>query len=353
MQQTLDGLIREWDGLAVVSRYDRPSGTWIFIALHDDRLGRPVGGTRLRAYPEPAAALGDAMRLAEGMTHKWAALGLDAGGGKAVLAVPGPLDGTERRGLLRRYGALLNCFGGLFATGRDLGTTDDDMRVIGEASRHVHGVDFDTGEVKDPGPYTATGVMAAVRAVLRRVHGSADPRGRRVMVQGTGAVGAPLARSLAAAGARVTLCDADAAKATALADEIGAETVSTDAAYDVACDVWAPCAVGGVLNAETIPRLRCRAVAGSANNQLADAADAERLHERGILYAPDFVANAGGALAFWLIHRGGTDDAELLRRVAGIEDSLGRIFEAAAGGESPLRAARRQVDRALAAGPSE
>jgi leucine dehydrogenase len=341
--------IAGWDGLGVVVRYDAPTGTWIFVALHDDTLGRPTGGTRLRVYPTPEDGLRDALRLAEGMTHKWAAVGVDFGGGKAVLAAPGPLDGEARRGLLRRYGRLVDSLGGRFATGEDLGTTPDDMAVIAEQTRWVMGGTLgDDGQPLDPGPYTARGVFRGLAAAVRHAYDGNGLGGRRVLIQGVGDVGDPLARELAAAGARLLLCDLDRDRAAALAAEIGAETVDPEAMWETPCDVFAPCAVGAVLDAETVPRLDCRVVAGSANNQLATAEDAERLHRRGILYAPDFVVNGGGALAFGLLELGETDRATLYARVEALGDSLGEIFaEAAERDESPLAAAHRRVARAL------
>jgi len=331
---SLESLVREWDGLAVLTRHDASSGSWIFIALHDDTLGSMAGGTRLKVYPTPADGLRDAMRLAEGMTHKWAGLDLDYGGGKAVLAVPGPIEGPARRSLLRSYGQLVERLGGLFSTGRDLGTTDEDMLTLAEVTSRVHGVDRTTGTVRDPGPYTASGVFAAMRAALLRL-GHEGFAGRSVWVEGVGAVGDPLARMLRESGARVLLSDIDGERCRALGPDEG---------YDLACDVYAPCAVGGTLNAETIPRLRCRAVTGSANVQLARPEDAERLHERGILYAPDFIANGGGALAFGLIHRGVTDETQIASRLAAIGDVLQRLFEEAGErGESPLATAQRLV----------
>ena len=341
----LETMIREWDGLATVVRFDPLTGTWIFIALHDDTLGRPMGGTRMRAYPTPAEGLRDAQRLAEGMTHKWAGAGIELGGGKAVLAVPRPLEGAEREGLLRRYGRLVDALQGTFSTGQDLGTTSEDMAVIARETRFVHG--RTEGGVIDPGPYTARGVLAAIRAVVRHLFGSDDLAGRTVLLQGTGDVGSPLARELAAAGARMLLSDVDQERVGGLAEELGAETVPPPAVYDTRCDVFAPCAIGGVLNRETIPRLACRAVCGSANNQLDRPEDAELLHERGILYAPDYIANSGGAIAFALMGRKAPAE-EIDRRLAGIGDVLDRDFaEAAREGLSPLRIARRRVERML------
>jgi leucine dehydrogenase len=338
-------MIREWDGLATVVRYDALTGAWIFIALHDDTLGRPMGGTRMRVYPTPADGLLDAQRLAEGMTHKWAGASIELGGGKAVLAVPRPLEGAERTGLLRRYGRLVESLHGTFSTGQDLGTTPEDMAVIAGETRYVHG--REGSAVTDPGPYTARGVQAAVRAVVRRVFGSDELAGRTVLVQGVGDVGGPLARGLAAAGARVLVSDADLERARAFADELGGETVAPEAVFDTPCDVFAPCAIGAVLNRETIPRLACRAVCGSANNQLERPEDADLLHQRGILYAPDYIANSGGAIAFALMARKAPEE-EIERRIEGIGAVLDQDFaEAAREGRSPLSIARRRVERML------
>ena len=351
MEESFRSLIESWNGLAVVFRHDAITGSWIFIALHDNTLGAPVGGTRLKKYATPADGLLDAMRLAEGMTRKWAALGFDCGGGKGVLATPGPIEGEPREGLLRRYGQLVNALRGGFSTGRDLGTTDADMVVLGSVTEHVHGVDREHGSVRDPGPYTAAGVLAAMRSTLNRLQGSSDFADRRVLLQGVGAVGRPLSSLLVEAGARVLLSDIDPARAERLATELGAEAIPADEVYSTECDIYAPCAVGATLNARTIPQLRCRAVVGSANNQLADDADAARLQERGILYAPDFIANGGGALAFGLIHRGLHDDAEIQRRLRGIADSLDDIYTRAAERDlSPLEAANDKVNRVLSGG---
>ena len=341
-------LIEAWDGVGVVVRYDEPTGTWIFIALHDDTLGPPVGGCRMKKYARPEDGLHDAMRLARGMTHKWAALDLPCGGGKSVLAIPGPLSDGDRRGLLRRFGELLNVLDGAYGTGEDLGTTPEDMRVVASVSEHVVGIHGIHGAPSDPGPFTAQGVFVGIRSALRHRHGSDALSDRTVLVQGVGDVGGPLARMISKAGGSVLVCDLDQELAFAISVEIGGKVVTQDDVYRTACDVYAPCAVGATLNPDTIPRLRCDMVVGSANNQLESDADADALAERGILYAPDYVVNGGGALAFTLIHQGERNVAELDRRVRGIGDALDEIFaEADAAGESPLKAAERRVDRVL------
>ncbi len=348
MTEKLTELIEGWDGEGVVCRFDRPTGTWIFIALHNSTLGTPTGGTRLQSYPTPAAGLLDAQRLAEGMTSKWAVLNFDKGGGKAVLAVPGPLEGEARAGLLRRYGELLRALNGCFATGEDLGTTPQDMAIVASETRYVHGVDASGQRVEDPGPFTARGVVSGMYAALEQAFGSPDVTGKSVLIQGVGDVGEPIARELAQAGARLLLSDVDSPRVEALAAALNARVVAPAAVCETPCDIYAPCAIGATLDAETIPRLGCSVVAGSANNQLKEPVDAERLKERGILYAPDYVINGGGALAFGLLSRGETDKALLMARMGSVGESLREIFkEAAAEDESPVVAARHRVERAL------
>lgn len=352
MTVSLKSLIEGWEGIGVVSRFDQLTGSWIFIALHDDTLGMPTGGTRMKVYPGPALALQDAMRLATGMTAKWAAVDLDFGGGKGVIAVPHILEGEERKGLLRRYGQLIESLNGSFGTGVDMGTTPEDMQVIKESTAYVHGIDSETGHTIDPGPFTARGVFAAMRAVVRQAFGTDDLRGRVVHIQGVGDVGAPLAHMLKEAGARIVLSDLDTRRAESLAEALGStETFEPHTAFEAPCDVYAPCAVGATLNSETIPELKCRAVVGSANNQLETREDADRLHARGILYGPDYIVNAGGAIAFGLRGRGVVDEDEIAQRIDGIDGSLTEILqESVASGESPVYAATRVVERKLGKG---
>ena len=346
---SLEAVVAEWDGEAVATRFDHETGAWFFVALHDTTLGTPNGGTRMRVYDRPAAGLEDAMRLAEGMTRKWAILGLPFGGGKAVLAVPRWPEGAEREGLLLRYGGFLDTLAGSFQTGVDLGTTPEDMLVIGRVTRNVHGVEFETGKIIDPGPFTARGVLRGIEAALEAVFGDRSPDGRSVLVQGVGDVGRPLAHLLAERGTRLLVSDLDGERAGQVAGQLGGEVVPTPEVVGRPCDVYAPCAVGGVLTRDTIPRLACRIVAGSANAQLGEPEDADRLHERAILYAPDYVVNGGGAAAFGLLSIGERDEAAIRARVDGIGDTLREIFRTAAErGESPVEAARRKVDAILA-----
>ncbi len=341
--------IEAWDGLGVVASRHRETGSWIFVALHDATLGRPTGGCRLGTYPTPAAGLRDAMRLAEGMSYKWAAMNLPYGGGKSVLAVPGPVEGEARRGLFRRLARVIDALNGGYAVGADLGTTPADMAFLSSWTSHVAKPrDGNGGEVVDPGPFTAAGVHAGIVAALRRARGRSELDGVTVLVEGVGAVGGRLAESLSAAGAAVLTTDLDAERARAVARECGGRAVDLAAAVDVECDVYAPCAVGATLNERTIPRLRCRVVAGAANNQLETPEDATRLAERDILYAPDYVINGGGAMAFGLMEQGVANVAEAMERVRSIGETLDEIFaEARSTGVSPAEAANRRARRAL------
>jgi leucine dehydrogenase len=319
----VEELLRSWDGEEVVVRFDRPTGSWMFVCVHSTARGPAGGGTRMKVYPEPSDALSDAMRLASAMTLKMAAVDMPFGGGKAVLAVPRLLDGEARRGLLLRYADLVASLRGTFNTGPDVNTSASDMDVIGERCPYVFCRSEEHGGSGDPGPHTARGVFHGIRASVRHVFGTDSLENRVVLVQGLGSVGAPLAAELTAAGARVLASDV-APKSAA-----GTDFVPADEVIGAECDVYAPCALGGTLNAETIPRLRCRIVAGSANNQLAEPEDADRLREAGILYAPDFVINAGGVLNSLGVEHLGWPREQIEERLAAIGDTLEEIYSKA------------------------
>lgn len=349
MNYDLQALMERWDGLGVVHRFDQPTRTWVFICMHDNTLGPCTGGTRMKVYSKPGEGLLDGMRLAEGMTNKWAAIDVAAGGGKAVLAVERPLKGEERRGLLRRYGRLIQALGGGFHTGEDLGTSTEDMQVIAEVADHVHGFHPEDGSKIDPSPFTARAVFAGIRSAVAQVLGSESLQATKVLIQGVGSVGANLGRLLKEAGAEVLVSDIDVERCSKVADRLEATLVPSEEVYSTPCDVYAPCAIGATLNHETVPQLQCRIVAGSANNQLAGPADAARLMQRGIVYVPDYIINAGGALAFSLLDQGVGDRETLMANVDGIGDSVTEILaEAASKEESPVVAAQHRVDRALA-----
>lgn len=295
---SLQSLISGWDGEEVIIRFDRPTGSWIVIAIHAAREGSAAGGTRMKPYLGLNAAVADALRLSEAMTAKFALAEFGWGGGKGVIAVPPDLPAPARDDLLRRYGAMIGHLGGLFRTGPDVGTSPADMDIIAEtAGSYVFGRTPEAGGSGDSGAPTALGVFHSIRVVATRLFGSDSLQGKTVLVQGLGHVGRPLAASLVEAGARVLVSDIDEGTASQVQQRIGVEVVSPENVYHTWCDIFSPCALGGILSQQTIPRLRCHAVAGAANNQLETAEDAARLQERGILYAPDFVVNLGATVA--------------------------------------------------------
>ncbi len=354
----LRGVMERWDGLGVVSRYDAAADAWMFIALHDNTLGSMAGGTRMQRYPSPEEGLADAMRLAAGMTRKWAAIDLGCGGGKAVLALGRDLTEEERLALLLRYGRLVEALSGSFGTGPDLGTTMQDMLHLSKATRYIHGIDPQTGAYVDSGPYTARGVLAAIHGCLLHRFGDPSSAGKTVVIEGVGGVGEPLAQLLAAEGAELILADLNATRAARVAARLSerhgvkarAFEGSSSAVVAQPCTVYSPCAVGGTLNATTIPRLACAIVAGSANNQLAEGEDADRLAERGILYAPDYIANGAGAITFGMLGQGQRDEEKIGQRIDAISQTLAEIFrEAEDQGISTAEASDHRVERVLAA----
>ena len=346
-----EDLLRTWDGEQVVVRFDEPSSTWMFVCVHSTVLGPAAGGTRMKVYAEPGDALWDGLRLASAMTSKDAMAGLPLGGGKAVLAVPQIPSGAGRRALLLRYADLVESLHGTYWTACDMNTSSPDMDVVGERCSSVFGKTEAAGGSGTSAPATAVGVFEGLRAAVAHAFGDDDLAGRGVAVQGVGAVGGPLARMLADRGARLTLADVDEVRAKELADELDAETVGADEIVDVECDVFSPCATGGVLSATTIPRLRCRVVAGAANNQLAGPEDADQLAERGIVYAPDYVVNAGGVIHLAALEMLGEDEAARDERLRAIGQTLTEVLSLASErGISTAAAADALVAERIAAG---
>jgi leucine dehydrogenase len=347
-------LISRWDGERVVISYDAPSGAWMFVCMHSTRLGPAGGGTRLKVYDSPADGLADAMRLSEAMTSKFAVAGLPFGGGKAVVAVREVPQGDGRRELLHRYGETIASLRGGFVTGPDVNTGEDDMDTISErAAGLVFCRSVANGGSGTSSPATALGVFHGLRATVRRALGR-DLAGTRVLVQGAGGVGGVLVDLLGEAHADVLVTDLDAERAHEAAARAGGRVVPPEEAAETDCDAYAPCALGGTLNERTIPRLRCRVVVGAANNQLAAPEDAERLAARGILYAPDFVVNAGGALRGVGVELLGWDDEAVADRLAGIGGLLLELYERAEReGTSTAAAAERLAQERLAAAAPE
>lgn len=349
----IEDLLRSWDGEEVVTRYEEPLDTWIFICVHSTRLGPAGGGTRMLSYATPADAVADGMKLSAAMSRKMAVAGVPFGGGKAVLAVPAIPRDEERKELLRVYGQMINSLNGTFHTATDLNTTVEDMNLLSEWTPYAHGRAPSLGGAGASGPPTAVGVHHGIRASLDHAFGSPSLEGRSVLVQGLGGVGEPLAELLAEAGARLLVSDVDGGKADALATRLGAKLVPPSDVIGTECDVYAPCAVGGTIASRDVDRLGCRIVAGSANNQLADADAADRLRDRGILYAPDFVISAGG-----VIHLSGLEILHWERdeyecRLAAIGDTLREIFRGAESeGITTEQAAQRLADARLTGGSS-
>ncbi len=343
--------IRDWDGETVIVRHDRPTGAWIFIAIHSTRLGPATGGTRMKHYPGTGEALEDALRLAAGMTFKFAVPGVARGGGKAVISLPKAFEEKTRPDLLRRYGSLVRQLGGLFYTGPDVGTSSQDMDVISETGApYVFCRTPEAGGAGSSGPVTALGVFTGIQSACGHAFKKASLKGRRVLVQGAGSVGGKLISLLLEAGAEVMFSEVDDRRIRHFQKTLGLPFVLPDQVYTQKCDVFSPCALGGVLNAESIAGLRCRVIAGGANNQLAEAADAKRLRDRGILYAPDYVVNLGGALAIPGIETLGWSREEAEQRVVEcIRSALSRIFEMSeTEGITTDEAARRIAEAHLA-----
>ena len=320
---------------------DGAAGYRAIIAIHSTRLGPAVGGTRLWRYASREAALADALRLAQGMSYKNAVAGLPMGGGKAVIMADGPV---ERERLFAAHGRFVETLGGRYITAEDVGTSHEDMAIVRRETRHVAGL-------RDPSPITARGVFRALLAAARHRWGGEDLAGRTVALQGCGHVGSALARTLAGAGARLVVCDVDPGCARRCAAETGASVIAAAAIHAAAADVFAPCALGGILNERTIPRLRCEIVVGAANNQLECPGDADRLAARGILYVPDYVANAGGVID-GARDICGWDEPRVNAAVEGICDTVREIFAlAAAESITPAAAADRRARAALAPTP--
>ncbi|MEV4421006.1 Glu/Leu/Phe/Val dehydrogenase dimerization domain-containing protein [Patulibacter sp. NPDC049589] len=318
-------------GERLVLVHDAASGLRAAIALDDTTLGPALGGVRLKRYPDAAAGIREAQRLAAAMTLKNAAAGLPYGGGKAVILDDGPVP--DRAALMAAFGRAVAGLGGAYLPGVDMGTTTADLATMGRAGATVSCAD------EDPSPWTALGVHAAVLAAVRHTDGRDGLAGVRVLVQGAGHVGATLARLVRDSGGTVLVADVDPVRASAVAADVGGSVVAADDVLTTECDVFAPCAVARVLDERTIPRLRCRIVAGAANDTLAERADADRLAGRGVLYVPDFLANAGGVIHIHAL-RAGWDAGRLRAAVLAVGDRVGAVLaDASAAGGTPLDAA--------------
>jgi leucine dehydrogenase len=326
----------------VVHFHEPASGLKAIVAIHSTALGPALGGTRFFPFPSEEEALRDVLRLARGMTYKAAAAGLDHGGGKAVIIGDPKRDKSER--LFRAYGRFIESLGGRYVTAEDVGTGREDMDILRRETRWVTGVSKRLGGSGDPSPVTAYGVFQGLRACAEEALQSSSLDGVSIVVSGVGKVGYHLVGHLAEAGAMVTVADVDVDAVGRAVSNYGVDTVEPDKAHAVDCDIFAPCALGGAIRDDTIPELKCKIVAGAANNQLQRPEHADALADVGILYAPDFVINAGGVInvADELI---GYNRERAMARVEGIYRTLREVFRRARlEGITPAEAATRLAE---------
>ncbi|WBY15365.1 amino acid dehydrogenase [Erythrobacteraceae bacterium WH01K] len=309
---------------------DEKSGLTAIIALHSTHLGPGAGGTRFWHYPEPKDAMRDALRLSRGMSYKNAMAGLPMGGGKAVILAGEDKQKTPE--LLAAFGDAVDALGGQYVTAEDVGISEQDMVAVSQRTKHVSGLPTEGDRAGgDPGPFTAMGIYHGIKAAVRHKLGKDSVKGVHVAIQGTGSVGGGVAKLLAQDGARLTLSDIHEDRARELAIELDAEVAAADAIMSTSCDVFSPNALGAILDDEGIARLDCPIVAGGANNQLARAHHGEQLAERGILYAPDYVINAGGIISVTMeylcrCHGEPCDINEVRKRLALIPGRLEEIW---------------------------
>jgi leucine dehydrogenase len=322
--QQLFDLIADRDHEQVVVCHDKRSGLRAIIGIHNTTLGPALGGTRMWTYASDFDALKDVLRLSRGMTYKAAVAGLNLGGGKAVVIGDPRTDKTEA--MFRAFGRYVEGLGGRYITAEDVGTSLQEMVWIRSETKYVTGIPVELGGSGDPSPVTALGTYVGIKASAAVKYGSDSLGGKKVMIQGAGHVASTLAKHLARDGAKVMVSDIYADKANSLARETGATVIDPDKVYSVECDIFAPAALGAIINDETIPQLKCSIIAGPANNQLADEErHAEELKKRGILFAPDYVINAGGLINV-ANELEGYSQSRALKQAEGIYDVLKKIL---------------------------
>jgi leucine dehydrogenase len=329
MAQRYEELLRDWDGELVASRFDLQTGAFLYICVHSTLRGPAAGGIRLKSYGSPLEALRDGMRLSSAMTLKMAICDAPLGGGKSVIAVDPAMPASQRPRVLERYAELLGSLRGTYYGAPDMNTGPDDMDFIHERSPYVFCRTREHGGSGSTTPATALGVFHGIVATAQYAFGSRELAGRTVLVQGVGGVGGELVGLLLDAGAKVIVSDVVAERVAVLVKDAGVAAVPPESAATPECDIFAPCAVGGVLNERSIPELRCAAVAGGANNQLETPQDDARLKQRGIAYAPDFVVNAGGVLHGVGLELWDWDEARVAGAVERLGDTLLDVFATA------------------------
>lgn len=326
---------------------DRASGLCAVIAVHSTCLGPAGGGVRFWHYADPGEAVRDALRLSRGMSFKNAMAGLPLGGGKAVILANESRAKTPE--MLAAYGRAVEGLGGRYVTAEDVGMSVSDMVALSEHTRHVAGLPVAEGSVGgDPGPHTSYGVFLGVRAAVKRALGMDSLAGVHIAIQGAGSVASGLARRAAAEGARITLADIDRGRAEKLAAEVGGEAVAPEAIMTLEADVLSPNALGAILTAESIAALKVPVVAGGANNQLATPEDGQLIHQRGILYAPDYVINAGGIINVSTEYLKDGDQGTVSGRIEQIPVRLEQIWsESNATGRNPAEVADAMATRLI------
>ena len=305
---------------------DPRSGLHALIAVHDTTLGPALGGMRMLPYESEDDALFDVLRLAKGMTYKSAVADTGLGGGKSV--VIGDPKKLKSPDLFQAMGRFVDHLGGRYITAEDMNIGIPDLEQVRQTTRWVVGLSRESGSSGNPSPYTAWGCVQGMRAVLEEVWGKDDFKGKRILLQGVGAVGGRMGTLLKERGAHVIICDINTERVKELQRQHGFEAVPDEGHESVQCDVYAPCARGATLNDETIPKLRCKAVAGCANNQLREPRHADELKRRGILYAPDYVINAGGIINVGMeLQPGGYDEQKSMAKIDKIYEQLRTVFE--------------------------
>ena len=330
--------------------HDALSGLTAIIAIHSTHLGPAGGGTRFWHYTDRESSITDALRLSRGMSYKNAMAGLAMGGGKAVIL--SDAQGSKTPAMIAAFASAVDGLGGRYVTAQDVGMSAGDMIAISRGTRFVSGLPPKSGGAGgDPGPSTATGVFLGVQAAVRRALGRDDLSGIHLAIQGVGSVGGGLARRAAAAGAKLTLADKNGDHAKTLAKELGADVVATDEIMRVKADVFSPCALGAILTEQSIADLKVSIVAGGANNQLATSDDGDRLQARGILYAPDYVINAGGIINVAIEYLGNGDRSLVDAKIAAIPDRLNEVWDgSAATGDNPARVADAMAQKLIGRG---
>jgi len=326
---------------------DRESGLRAIIAIHSTHLGPGAGGTRFWHYARTGDAVADALRLSRGMSYKNAMAGLPMGGGKAVILADEARTKTPE--MLAAYGRAVDGLGGAYVTAEDVGITVADLVEVAKQTRYVSGLHAAEGQAGgDPGPFTAYGVFLGVKAAVRRKLGKDSLAGLHIALQGAGSVASGLARRAAAEGAKLSIADIDTVKARRLADEVGGAVVAPEAIMTLEADVFSPCALGAILTEQSIAALKAPIVAGAANNQLATAADGDRIHARDILYAPDYVINAGGIINVASEYFGQGDEASVNAKIEQIPARLEQIWdESAASGRNPAEVADAMAQKLI------